>query len=195
MTAPRRIDVRKLLLGLVLASAVGCGNASSDGACEQGTVGVCNDEGQPMDPEPSGNVRTPAPGEPAISEARSTLRVGETVDFSMYTHCGVESTRINGRVWNAVDPLHSSPERLGPRPAGQAPGTGRQVDVGEDRQGRVCGPGRAERPRPVPNRQGPAPLRLAARNNDGAAAHHFSWGCCIIGPRARKTGSHPDRPA
>lgn len=118
MTAPRRIDVRKLLLGLVLASAVGCGNASSDGACEQGTVGVCNDEGR-LDPEPSGNVRTPAPGEPAVSEARSTLRVGETVDFSMYTHCGVESTRINGRVWNAMDPLYSSPERLGP-PTGWA---------------------------------------------------------------------------
>ena len=64
---------------------------------------------------PSGKVRTLAAGEPATSEARSALRVGETVDFSMYTHCGVESTRINGRVWNAVDPLHSSPERLGPR--------------------------------------------------------------------------------
>jgi hypothetical protein len=35
----------------------------------------------------------------------------------MYTHCGVESTRINGRVWNASEPLYSSPERLGP-PAG-----------------------------------------------------------------------------
>ena len=49
--------------------------------------------------------------------AQRTLGVGETVDFRMYTHCGVESTRINGRVWNAVKPLYSSPERLGP-PAG-----------------------------------------------------------------------------
>ena len=34
------------------------------------------------------------------------VRVGETVDFSMYTHCGVESTNFNGRVWNAVQPLY-----------------------------------------------------------------------------------------
>ena len=43
-----------------------------------------------------------------------TIRIGETVDHSMYTHCGVESTLINGRVWNATDPLYSSPEKLGP---------------------------------------------------------------------------------
>jgi hypothetical protein len=35
----------------------------------------------------------------------------------MHTHCGVESTLINGRVWNAAEPLHATPERLGP-PAG-----------------------------------------------------------------------------
>ena len=35
----------------------------------------------------------------------------------MHTHCGVESARINGRVWNAVEPLYASPEKLGP-PAG-----------------------------------------------------------------------------
>ena len=44
----------------------------------------------------------------------SSVDVGETVAFSMYTHCGVESTQFNGRVWNAVEPLYASPERLGP---------------------------------------------------------------------------------
>lgn len=53
-------------------------------------------------------------GAPASISGESTVRVGQTIDFSMYTHCGVESTRINGRVWNAVDPLYASPERLGP---------------------------------------------------------------------------------
>jgi hypothetical protein len=52
-------------------------------------------------------------GPPSTTEP-STISVGETVDFSMYTHCGVESTRINGRVWNATDPLYSSLEMLGP---------------------------------------------------------------------------------
>ena len=52
-------------------------------------------------------------GEPSTTESR-TISVGETIEFSMYTHCGVESTRINGRVWNATNPLYSSPEKLGP---------------------------------------------------------------------------------
>lgn len=53
-------------------------------------------------------------GAPGNTSGQSTLNVGETIDFSMYTHCGVESTRINGQVWNAVEPLYSSPEKLGP---------------------------------------------------------------------------------
>ena len=44
-------------------------------------------------------------------------RVGETVGFTMYTHCGVESANINGQVWNADQPLYATPEKLGP-PAG-----------------------------------------------------------------------------
>ena len=54
--------------------------------------------------------------QPSLSAKQHTLVVGETVDFRMYTHCGVQSTRINGRVWNAMDPLYSSPDRLGPPP-------------------------------------------------------------------------------
>ena len=68
------------------------------------TVGVagCSAEGRPV-----GGGPVSVPEQPRIG-------VGETVDFSMYTHCGVESTPINGRVWNAVDPLYASPDRLGP---------------------------------------------------------------------------------
>jgi hypothetical protein len=52
---------------------------------------------------------------PATTGAKpQAIEVGETVDFSMYTHCGVESTRINGHVWNAVEPLYASAEKLGP---------------------------------------------------------------------------------
>lgn len=57
---------------------------------------------------------SPAGRGPASTSVHTTTSVGETVDFSMYTHCGVESARINGRVWNAVDPLYASPEKLGP---------------------------------------------------------------------------------
>lgn len=53
-------------------------------------------------------------GSPPRTGESKMISVGETVEFSMYTHCGVESTRINGRVWNAVEPLYSSPEKLGP---------------------------------------------------------------------------------
>lgn len=57
------------------------------------------------------------PDGPGDVVVETTIGVGETVDFSLYTHCGVESTVFNGRTWNAVQPLYSSPERLGP-PAG-----------------------------------------------------------------------------
>lgn len=87
---------RQWLLGVgVIAVTVGCGTQDADQAAVR----------QP-----------PAVGTPS-SEAASTLKVGETESFSMYTHCGVESTRINGRVWNAVEPLYDGPDRLGP-PAG-----------------------------------------------------------------------------
>lgn len=53
-------------------------------------------------------------GSPPRAGGPDVIRVGETVDFSLYTHCGVESARINGRVWNAVRPLYASAEELGP---------------------------------------------------------------------------------
>ena len=53
----------------------------------------------------------------SASSEVADVRVGETVGFTMYTHCGVESANINGRVWNAVEPLYATPEKLGP-PAG-----------------------------------------------------------------------------
>ena len=50
----------------------------------------------------------------SASSDPDTVRVGETVGFTMYTHCGVESARINGRVWNAAEPLYATPEKLDP---------------------------------------------------------------------------------
>jgi hypothetical protein len=32
--------------------------------------------------------------------------VGEAVDYFVYTHCGVESLKIDGRWWHAVEPLY-----------------------------------------------------------------------------------------
>lgn len=66
---------------------------------------------------PPSSQETVIEAKPGSNSAPSSVSIGKTIDFSMYTHCGVESTRINGRVWNAVEPLYSSPEKLGP-PAG-----------------------------------------------------------------------------
>ena len=55
--------------------------------------------------------------ETAYSE--SAPPVGESVEFSLYTHCGIESLRLDGRWWHAVQPLYgedgtgSSPEGWG----------------------------------------------------------------------------------
>jgi hypothetical protein len=32
--------------------------------------------------------------------------VDQTVEYVLYTHCGVESTRLGGRWWHAVDPMY-----------------------------------------------------------------------------------------
>ena len=74
----------RALLALLLAATCGCAAGSAA-------------------PVGEGPIRTPG-----------AIEVGETVDHTMHTHCGVESTQINGRVWNAVEPLYSSPDRLGP---------------------------------------------------------------------------------
>lgn len=57
--------------------------------------------------------------QPPTSRSGS-ISVGETVDTFVYTHCGVESARINGRWWHAVDPLY------GPGGAGSGPPAGWQ---------------------------------------------------------------------
>lgn len=41
---------------------------------------------------------------------------GESVEFFVYTHCGVESARIGGRWWHAAPPLYG--EGVGSAPAG-----------------------------------------------------------------------------
>ena len=71
-------------------------------------VAGCGADGAEVDRDAVGG------GGPSRVGEQTSVRVGETVDFSMYTHCGVESTNFNGRVWNAVQPLYSSPEKLGP---------------------------------------------------------------------------------
>ena len=38
--------------------------------------------------------------------AESAPPLDEAVDFFLYTHCGVESLRVDGRWWHAVEPLY-----------------------------------------------------------------------------------------
>jgi len=51
--------------------------------------------------------------------ADSAPPLGEAVDYFIYTHCGVESLRVDGRWWHAVEPLYggdgprSSPDGWG----------------------------------------------------------------------------------
>jgi hypothetical protein len=42
----------------------------------------------------------------ATAYADSAPSVGEAVDYFVYTHCGVESIKIDGRWWHAVEPLY-----------------------------------------------------------------------------------------
>lgn len=51
--------------------------------------------------------------EASVEESNST-------PFSVYTHCGVESVRIDGRWWHAKPPLYND-ERTGPPPGWSDP--------------------------------------------------------------------------
>ncbi|WP_157440327.1 hypothetical protein [Actinokineospora inagensis] len=35
--------------------------------------------------------------------------VGETYDYELYTHCGIEFTNFGGRWWRAVNPVPPAP--------------------------------------------------------------------------------------
>jgi hypothetical protein len=65
------------------------------------------------------SCRTSAPPTEAEVAAytESLPPVGETVAYVVYTHCGVEGTRLGGRWWQAADPLHGS-EGPGTTPQG-----------------------------------------------------------------------------
>lgn len=59
---------------------------------------------------------TPPTRKEAASYSESPPPSGESVKFSVYTHCGVESARIGGRWWHATPPLYG--EARGSAPAG-----------------------------------------------------------------------------
>ncbi len=62
-----------------------------------------------------GCARAVAPtAEQETAYAETPPPTGETVSFSLYTHCGVESARIGGRWWHAVEPLYGDEGRAGP---------------------------------------------------------------------------------
>lgn len=42
----------------------------------------------------------------AAAYADSAPPMGEAVDYFVYTHCGVESLKVAGRWWQAVEPLY-----------------------------------------------------------------------------------------
>ncbi len=46
--------------------------------------------------------------------AETPPSTGETVPSWLYTHCGVESARIGGRWWHAVQPLYGDEGRGSP---------------------------------------------------------------------------------
>jgi hypothetical protein len=60
-------------------------------------------------------------GDPAPKETQrpGTLPpVGEPVDFTFYTHCGIESAQIGGVRWQAVKPLYGADGERGNPPEG-----------------------------------------------------------------------------
>ncbi len=46
------------------------------------------------------------PPEQQAAYAETAPPVGQSVQFFMYTHCGVETAQIGGRLWQAVEPLY-----------------------------------------------------------------------------------------
>jgi hypothetical protein len=77
------------------------------------TMAGCGTQGPGAASQP-GPVVSPS----AAPEAAAGLAVGETATYSMLTHCGVESARINGRWWNAVTPLYGAAGEGAGAPAG-----------------------------------------------------------------------------
>ena len=67
----------------------------------------------------SGLVRNGADGTlvPDLAAQWSVDEEGTTWTFQVYTHCGVESARIDGRWWHAQPPLYGDTDGGGP-PAG-----------------------------------------------------------------------------
>ena len=59
---------------------------------------------------------TPPTRKEAASYSESPPPSGESVKFSVYTHCGVESARIGGHWWHATPPLYG--ESASSAPAG-----------------------------------------------------------------------------
>ena len=47
----------------------------------------------------------------ATAYADSAPPAGESVDYFLYTHCGVESLKVGGRWWHAVEPLYGDDGR------------------------------------------------------------------------------------
>ena len=178
MTAPRRIDVRKLLLGLVLASAVGCLSREQRRRVRardcrrlqrrRSTAGPrAVRQRQDAGPGRTGHIRGP--------EHAPRRRDGRVLDVHAlwrgehpHQRTSVERDGPAVLVPGATGP----PDRLG------GPRTGRPVDVGGRRQGCVRGPGRTGRPRPVPDRRGIAPLRLTPAVATTGKCHSRSRLCC-----------------
>ena len=44
--------------------------------------------------------------EEEMAYSESAPPVGESVEFFLYTHCGIEDLRLDGRWWHAVQPLY-----------------------------------------------------------------------------------------
>jgi hypothetical protein len=56
-----------------------------------------------------------APSDEQLTKyAESAPPAGQAVRFHLYTHCGVESLRIDGRWWHAPEPLYGNEGPGGP---------------------------------------------------------------------------------
>jgi len=99
----RVMRVCAFALGLTMF-AVGC----SGGSTETAPAG-------PSSRSPSTN--TPTGEQPSTAaETGSTVPTPVGKTFTVYTHCGVESARVNGRWWHAKPPLYGDTEGGGPPP-------------------------------------------------------------------------------
>jgi len=110
----RRTGVKRLMTVFIALSVITSQSACSD---DDGAVSSVGGGAEVVD----GPAQADIDDEPPYGAG---AEVGETYDYTLYTHCGIEWTRIDGVWWRATTPLSDGN-------ANPPPGWGNPYDKGQ----------------------------------------------------------------